>query len=74
MKYYYYLGIQTNSGMAFVTSLNRTTKQFAYDITKLPLAFSSEDEAADLVENLLMNFVSAVVVSSPIKIKQHFVS
>ena len=74
MKHYYYLGIQTDSGMVFVTSLNSTTKQFAYDIKKMPLAFSSEDETADLVEDLLMNFVPAVVVSSPIEIKRHFVS
>ena len=74
MKYFYYVGIQVNDGLVFITSLNTKNKQFAYDCVKQPLLFSSQDDAIDIVENLCMNLVQAVVVTSPIEINRHFVS
>lgn len=71
---YYYIGIQTENGMVFVTSLNKTAKQFAYDITKKPLSFSSAKAAYETVEGMAINFVQAVTIISPVEINSHWVS
>lgn len=72
-KYFYYVGVQNNNGMSFVTSVDNRNRMCHWDTDKKPLAMSSTT-ANDLAEGLMMNFFTAVVVKSFFELDKHFVS
>ena len=74
MKNYYYIGVQTEHGMAFVTSVDWGNKQFVWDITTKPLKFSTMGLPDRIAEEMLMNLIPAAVVKSPVEINSHWVS
>lgn len=66
MKMYYYVGVQEN-GLALVTSTDGSVALWNED-GKEPKKFSKE-RAFNIVEGLILNLISAVVVACPVEIK-----
>lgn len=72
-KYYYYVGIISFKGMIFVTSVNNSTKQAEWDVKEKPLALTRE-QADNIAEGLIYNFIPGVVVKSLVPIESQCVN
>ncbi len=71
-KYFYYVGVQNNDGMSFVTKVDNKNRQCFWDAEQKPLSLPLS-VATSLAEGLLFNFHQAVVVKSFIELEHHFV-
>lgn len=72
-KYFYYVGVQNNHGMSFVTKIDNKNRQCFWNVNEKPLSLSLS-VATSLAEGLTFNFHTAVVVKSFYELENHFVS
>lgn len=71
-KYFYYVGVQSNNGMRFVTNVNNKNKYAIWNTEEKPLAMA-QTVANDLAEALCWNGHIAVVVKSFFQLEDHFI-
>lgn len=71
-KYFYYVGVQNNHGLSFVTKIDNTNRQCFWNTEQKPLSLSLSI-ATDIAEGLMMNFHTAVVIKSFFELEHHFV-
>lgn len=71
-KMYYYIGVQTDSGMMLVTGIDNKNKMCLWNRSEKPKAFSLST-AKSLAEGLCMNLIVAVVVLSFFELEDHFI-
>lgn len=71
-KFYYYVGVQTNDGMRFVTKINNSNRMSYWNLNEKPLEMT-QMLATDIAEGLCMNCTTAVVVKSFFELADHFV-
>lgn len=72
-KYFYYVGVQNNHGMSFVTKVDNRNRQCFWNVEEKPLSLPLS-VATSLAEGLMFNFHTAVVIKSFIELDHHFVS
>lgn len=67
-KPFYYVGVQTEKGIIFVTSFNYSTKSCFWNIKDKPLSMSHA-VAKDIAEGLCMNLTVAFVIETFIELE-----
>lgn len=72
-RHYYYVGVSTEEGMAFVTKNDRATRMSFWDTKEKPLAMN-KSVASDIAMGLCLNLHCAVVVESFFELEEHFVA
>lgn len=70
-KSFYYVGVQTAEGMAFVTKIDNARRMTYWNTEDKPLAMPMS-RATDIAESLCMNLTTAVVVKSLFELSDHF--
>ena len=70
-KKFYYIGVQTDSGMALVTGIDNKNRMCFWNTNDKPMKFSAST-AKSLAEGLCMNLITAVVVQSFFELEGHF--
>lgn len=71
-KYYYYVGVQTDKGLQFVTSIDNKTKTAEWNAESTPLALT-KSVAEDLALGLVCNCVTAIVCESLFELNGHII-
>ena len=71
-KNFYYIGVQTDSGMALVTGIDSKNRMCFWNTNDKPMKFSAST-AKSLAEGLCMNLITAVVVQSFFELEGHFI-
>ena len=71
-KNFYYIGVQTDSGMALVTGIDNKNRMCFWNTNDKPMKFSVST-AKSLAEGLCMNLITAVVVQSFFELEGHFI-
>ncbi len=71
-KYFYYVGVQNNHGVSFVTKIDNRNRQCFWDTEQKPLPLPLS-VANDIAEGLVMNFHTAVVIKSFFEFENHLV-
>ena len=69
MKKYYYVGINGENGIIFVSGIDAEHKQALWQATDKPMAFT-QTRARDIAEGLCLNAIPAFVVESMIEIME----
>lgn len=71
-KSFYYIGVQTNDGMSLVTKIDNKSRQCFWDTEQKPLTLPLS-VATNIAEELMFNFIQAVVIKSFIELEHHFI-
>ena len=72
-KKYFYVGVQTDKGMQFVTKDDYSTRTSYWEPSEKPMAMS-HDMANDIALGLSWNGYAAVVVESFYELTEHFIA
>lgn len=71
-KNYYYIGVQTNSGLILVTELHNVSKFAEWDKDKKPMHFA-KSVAESISEALCFNGYVSVVVKALYELEEQFI-
>lgn len=71
-KYYYYIGVQTNSGLILVTDIKSNTKYAEWNKDKPPMPFA-KSVAESISEALCWNGFVSVIVRSLFELPEQFI-
>ena len=72
-KYFYYVGVRVEGGMAFVTGINNSNRYAKWEIDKEPEAFGHYT-ALSICEGLGLNGFNACVIQALYPWNRHAVS
>lgn len=78
-KMYYYIGIHTDMGYVFITEVDRSSKNFFWNVNKTPMAFTNKAVAEDMLDCIRANGFEAILITDfqPVEkryITPHFLS